>query len=221
MLAELSAAVSSIKATSDIVKGIGSAVSEVKLNEIKLDLQRALLEAREALSDAQAVEAATAARIRELEQEIVRLKDWSVERQRYQLCDVGRGGFAYLLRTGMENGEPAHWLCATCFNQGRKSLMQSKGNGVGNRSAAERGLDVTFACDTCKGSFQAPWNVNPASYAKKQAIGTLGPSERCDKCGADELRLQREEADPVFGELGGRRQFLKCTKCAFETERIK
>lgn len=94
MLAELSAAISSIKATSDIVKGIGSALSEVKLNEIKLDLQRALLEAREALSDAQAVEPATAARIRELEQEIVRLKDWSVERQCYQLCDVGRGGLS-------------------------------------------------------------------------------------------------------------------------------
>lgn len=161
MLTEISAALGSLKATSDIIKGLNASFTEAKLNEVKLELQRALIDATQALASAQANEATAAARIRDLEQEIVNLKDWSAEKQRYQLHDVGRGAFAYVPKLGMEDGEPAHWLCTSCFNHGRKSLMQFKGNGVGNRNAADRGMDQTYGCDICKADFKVSFRTDP------------------------------------------------------------
>ncbi|WP_260928202.1 hypothetical protein [Novosphingobium sp. 9] len=163
MLAELSAALGSLKAMSDIVKGLNASFTEAKLNEVKLDFQRALIEATQALANAQASEAAAAARIRDLEDQIVKLKDWSAEKERYALHDIGRGAFAYVPKLGMENAEPPHWLCVNCFDHGRKSALQNKGNGVGNRTIAERGLDKTFACNHCSASIQVSWNNNPVS----------------------------------------------------------
>ena len=221
MIAEISAGLSSLKAAKDILQAMNGMQTATTINDIKLTLQGHILEAQQGLFKAQEAQTTAARRISELEQESVRLKDWSGEKQRYQLHDVGRGAMTYMIKLGMENGEPSHWLCATCFEQGRKSFMQNKGNGVGNRTVAERGLDQTFACDCCKSSFKVAWNVTPASIAKKRAEDELGPGERCDKCGSNNLRLQREERDRIFGDLGGRRQYLTCTKCGFETERLK
>ncbi|MES2495609.1 MAG: hypothetical protein V4618_05830 [Pseudomonadota bacterium] len=221
MIAEISAGLSSLKAAKDILQAMNEMQTATTVNDIKLTLQGHILEAQQGLFTAQEAQTAASHRISELEQEVVRLKDWSGEKQRYQLHDVGGGAMTYMSRLGMANGEPPHWLCASCFNQGRKSFMQNKGNGVGNRTTAERGLDQTFACDTCKSSFKAAWNVSPTSMANKKIEDELGIGERCDKCGSNNLRLQREERDRIFGDLGGRRQYFKCTKCKFETERLK
>lgn len=171
MIAEISAGLGSLKAAKDILQAMNGMQTAAAVNDIKLTLQGHMLEAQQGLFSAQEAQTAATRRIRELEEEIVRLKDWSAEKQRYQLHDVGRGALTYVPQPGMENGEPPHWLCATCFNHGRKSLMQNKGNGVGNRTAAERGLDKRFACDTCKGSFSVPWNVSPATDREKLLAG--------------------------------------------------
>jgi hypothetical protein len=50
----------------------------------------------------------------ELEKEVVRLKAWGAEKERYQFAEVGTGAFAYTLKPTMANGEPFHMLCANC-----------------------------------------------------------------------------------------------------------
>lgn len=221
MIAEIGAGLSSLKAAKDILQAMNGMQTAAAVNDIKLTLQGHILEAQEGLFRAQEAQTTAARRIAELEEEVLSLKDWSGEKQRYQLVDVGRGAVTYMVKLGAENDEPPHWLCASCFNQGRKSFMQNKGNGVGNRTAAERGLDKTFACDMCMSSFKVAWNVSPASLADKRSEDELGPGERCDKCGSNNLRLEREERDRIFGDLGGQRQYLTCTKCGFNTERLK
>ncbi|MBA4092408.1 MAG: hypothetical protein C0494_17700 [Sphingobium sp.] len=161
MIAEISAGLSGLQAAKDILQALNGIQTATAVNDIKFTLQTHLLEAQKSLFAAQEAQATLSMRIRDLEQQIVDLKDWKREQERYQLHDVGRGSMAYVLKLGVEGGEPPHWLCATCFNHGRKSFMQNKGNGVGNRTASDRGLDKTYACDTCKGSFQITWNNNP------------------------------------------------------------
>jgi hypothetical protein len=60
---------------------------------------------------------------RELEEELRRFEDWDTEKQRYKLEDVGQGCMAYVLKPGVENGEPAHSICAVCYQEGRKSIL--------------------------------------------------------------------------------------------------
>jgi hypothetical protein len=85
MLAEISAGLSSLNAISDIVKGLNAANTQAAINEVKIGLQDHILKAQQALFVAQQAQATASQRIGELEQEIVRLKDWESEKQRYEL----------------------------------------------------------------------------------------------------------------------------------------
>jgi hypothetical protein len=148
---DIIAAIGGLKTAYDIAKGLNATATAVQINDVKLTLQEHIMAAREALSVAQEAEAASARRIADLEKEIMRLKDWSTEKERYELVNVWQGAFAYMPKPGMRGSEPAHWLCTNCFDHGRKSFMQNKG-----------GVDgAQFGCDACKASFRVASRVQP------------------------------------------------------------
>ena len=81
-------------------------------------------------------------RVRELEQQIIAMKDWGAEKQRYQLEKLPHSGaFAYSVKPGMEAGEPPHWICATCYQDGKKSVLQSE--------VRHPGRSLVLICNTC------------------------------------------------------------------------
>lgn len=60
---------------------------------------------------------------RDLEEEIARLKAWSTEKYRYELKDVAPGAVAYVVKAKMQGSEPVHWICANCFQNGKKRFL--------------------------------------------------------------------------------------------------
>ncbi len=164
MLGEIAAGLSSLKAASDIIKGLNAAGTQAAINDVKLGLQNHIFEAREALAAAQEAQSTALSRIRDLEQEIVHLKDWEGEKQRYQLADVDRGAFAYIPKPGMENGEPPHWLCTNCFNRNQKSFLQYKGQDVTRNGV--RDVTATYGCDACKATIKVSYTRKPSGYGQ-------------------------------------------------------
>jgi len=79
-------------------------------------------------------------RVGELEEEVNRLKTWHRERTRYQLKEVAPLVFAYALKEAKRRGEPMHWICAGCYQQGQKSILQ------GTNSAMS---GWTHSCPSC------------------------------------------------------------------------
>ena len=156
MLETVKAAYDGLKVTTGIIQGIYALKSETEKNQAVIDIQRNVLEAQRALTEAEGIHAADLMRIKDLEQEIVGLKDWSAERERYELVGIRGGGFAFMPKEGMEGGKPAHWLCANCFEQGRKSFMQSKGQ------PRQGSGEEVYGCDLCKGSFTVMGRTRPA-----------------------------------------------------------
>ena len=73
----------------------------------------------------------------ELEKEITRLETWANESKRYQLHEIQSGVVAYALKESHANGEPPHWLCANCYNNEQKSVL--------NRGKVG-GIDHTYTC---------------------------------------------------------------------------
>jgi len=65
--------------------------------------------------------------------------------KRYQLKDFGGGTFAYELKESEANGEPIHRLCPTCFQDGKKHILQPRG---GNAYKQDM-----FHCDGCGHTF--------------------------------------------------------------------
>lgn len=65
-------------------------------------------------------------RIRDLEKEVARLEAWEAQKQRYEMRALCRGGaaFAYALKADAAGPEPFHCICATCYEQGKRSVLQ-------------------------------------------------------------------------------------------------
>jgi hypothetical protein len=74
--------------------------------------------------EVQTAQSALLNRIRDLEEEKAKLENWTTEKQRYELTDFGGGTFAYLLKSGEAKGEPLHRICAACYHNEKKSILQ-------------------------------------------------------------------------------------------------
>lgn len=156
-------AASSLKAATDILKGLNAANTLATVNEVKISLQEKIFDAREALSAAQDSEAVSLQRIDGLEKEIVRLKNWEAEKQHYELKAVDSGAFVYIKKPGMEAGQPAHWLCANCYQNGRPSILQGHGR------AATTGFDSrleVWGCPHCKSTVRLPGRAWPSALSR-------------------------------------------------------
>lgn len=90
----------------------------------------------------------------ELEKEIARLETWSHESQRYKLHEIQPAVIAYALKESHARGEPAHWLCANCYNSGQKSILVP---------GEEGNVDRKFTCPRreCGSSFFVSFGNNP------------------------------------------------------------
>ena len=130
MLAEISAGFGSLKAAFDIAKGLNATSSQVAINDAKITLQAHILDAQQALAAANDEQSAAAKRIDDLEQEIMRLKDWTTEKERYELKRYHPGSLAYALKEEMKRGETPHKLCPNCYGRNEKSFLQPTGESI-------------------------------------------------------------------------------------------
>ena len=131
IIASFQAAATSLSAASEITKAILGMREEAKIHAKVIELRAAIMDAQSSTLSAQASSLAQIGRIRELEQRIVQMENWEREKQRYQLHQVRPGVLTYTLKQGMEAGEPPHQLCAKCYQDGIKSILQEEQLAVG------------------------------------------------------------------------------------------
>lgn len=135
MIAEAGAAISGIKVAMEMAKGIAALNSEAEINQALIDIQRTLLEVQSAAFDdklkiSQLVDEKAA-----LEKKLAEVDSWVEEKKRYCLTKSEVGTFTYELRADFAEGEAHHRLCVTCFGNGKKSILQRRGNASGAVSA--------------------------------------------------------------------------------------
>jgi hypothetical protein len=136
MVGEAFAGLSAIKTAFDIAKGLKDIDDVARRNAAVIELQEKILAAHQAQS-------ALAEQVHDLETEVAALKAWDADKQRYELKTVGRGAVAYMLKPGMRDSEPPHWLCQNCYANHKKAFFQPTGN--------ERGRLRVFKCISCDG----------------------------------------------------------------------
>ena len=163
MIESIQGAYNAIKGGLDIAQGFQALKTEAAVNQAVIEIQRSLLEAQRALNEAR--HTADLSRIDELKKQIMDSKDWAAEAERYEAVDIDRGSIAYMLKLGMENGQPPHWLCANCFNHGAKSFLVFKGQ---DRDVRGRGQESAWGCDNCRASIKVGYMRNPASCQTKR-----------------------------------------------------
>jgi hypothetical protein len=117
VVGEVVAGLSAFKSMYDMAKALKDMNDATIRNGAVIDLQEKIL-------SAQAEQAELIETVVKLKKRVAELEAWEADKKRYKLTDAGGGVMAYSLKEGMENGDPPHYLCATCYNEGFKSNLQ-------------------------------------------------------------------------------------------------
>ena len=124
MAVELYGALQGFKSILDNLKAIIGIRDEVLRNEALAKLLREIMELERKLRASEEEKAALVEKVRTLETEIAQLKAQRGDLDRYELQDIGGGAAAYMLKPDARGAEPAHWLCPSCYSQGKKAMYQ-------------------------------------------------------------------------------------------------
>lgn len=122
---------SALKTLTDIGKTMVGLRDSAKLAETSFEFNHQLFSIQKSLMEAQQEQATMIKTICELEEENTRLKAWDGDAKSYELKAVASGVLAYMLKPDARGSEPPHWLCAQCFGDKKKSLLQLA-SGIGS-----------------------------------------------------------------------------------------
>jgi hypothetical protein len=104
----------------DTVKGLKDITDATVRKSTAIELQENILTAREQYD-------AVVEKAKELEQKLARFETWDEEKHRYELRELRRGAFAWVVKPECAGGEPVHALCPACYERRTKSILQSNG----------------------------------------------------------------------------------------------
>ena len=122
----VAAAVSSLKTAGEIVQAMIGLRDASAFQAKAIELQRQILAAQQSAFAAHSDQFSLLQRVRDLEEEIRRVKAWETEKQRYEMIYLATGIIAYRIKPAMRGSEPIHEICANCYEHDRKSYLQKQ-----------------------------------------------------------------------------------------------
>ena len=125
MMDAISGALTAVSSLMTLSKDISNAKTDHEIAVKTGELNERLGGALQQLIAAQTGYLALLSEKSELEAELLKIKDWAHEKQRYQLHKTESGGLLYRIKPEMQGAEPAHDICANCYENGIKSLLQA------------------------------------------------------------------------------------------------
>lgn len=155
MVGEVFATLGGFKTMYDMAKALKDINDATIRNAAVIELQEKILAAREA-------QAMLLERVGELEKQVAGFETWNAEKEKYDLKQVDPGAFAYVLKPEAGRTEPPHWLCATCYADRKKSLLQYFGRAPGNESAS------VYKCQRhgCGAFIRVNYRVSPSGESQ-------------------------------------------------------
>ena len=141
-MAMIQGTISGLKIAGDIAKGLLELKSISDVQGKVIELQSAILSAQSSALSANADQAAMVDEVRQLKEEITRVKAWEAQKQRYQLQSIWDGlAVVYALKESVSSSEPPHWICTKCYEDGARMILQPR-----------RGKDNfgMLVCPSCK-----------------------------------------------------------------------
>ena len=95
----------------------------IKFGDALGKLQAQILSAQQGALAAYARETALLEEIGDLKKRVTELEAWETEKQRYELVALAPNVMAYSVKANARSAEPPHYICANCYQVGRKSFL--------------------------------------------------------------------------------------------------
>jgi len=101
----------------------------------------------------------------ELKEQVAKLQKFLADAKRYKLITPAPGFSAYALKEDCADGEPPHWICATCLRNGKIGFLQTSQNDAFQRQFFSQSIKH-LVCDCCKTTFELPVAAFDAAWGK-------------------------------------------------------
>jgi rubrerythrin len=147
-MGSIAAALGGLKTAGEIAKALLQLKSDAERQAKVIELQSVILAAQSSAIAAQSDQFAMLEEVRALEKEIARVKAWEAQKRRYKLHAPWGGAAVYALKKSMSDGEPAHWICTHCYEDGRRSILQ-----FGYRKEG----GPAYLCPSCEAAVHYPF----------------------------------------------------------------
>ncbi len=148
-------AIGSLSLAFDLTKKFLKMKTVAEVQGIVIDLQSEILSAQNSAIAVQASQSALIAKIRDLKEEVARVKAWEEQKQRYALVHAC-GTVTYALKEDCKGTEPPHWICTKCYEDGIKSILNPCTHTPGA---------ISFCCPRCKAVITSWENKVTTQYA--------------------------------------------------------
>lgn len=120
----IGALIASVNAVKTIAQGMIAVRDQDLLREQAVELNSKLLSVLSSAIATQAEQSALLDEVDKFKKQIAEMEDWAREKARYELADAGNGALAYAIKPDAQGAEPSHHVCANCYQQGHKSILQ-------------------------------------------------------------------------------------------------
>lgn len=163
-ISAIQAAIGSLKVASDISRSFLQLKSMAEVQGKVIELQNALLDAQNSALSATSAQFELIERVRALEAQLRDRGNWESQRVRYSLVHPWRGaGQAYASKQEAAGDEKPHLLCANCFMNSRRTVL----------NPMSAGISVQMVCPACKGTIDTGFRaIGPAKYAEEYLTPT-------------------------------------------------
>jgi superfamily II helicase len=159
-VADFGAMITSLRAVADLAKLVVDAHDAGVRREKSIELQRQIVTALESTLAAQMAQSTLLKQVGELEKKVTDLEAWDAEKQKYKLAKASPHAdvFAYALKEDSGSSEPRHYICANCYEDRFKSVLQIE---------TRIPLAEVLVCARCRTDIYLSGNPLPAHAAAK------------------------------------------------------
>jgi hypothetical protein len=148
---EITAALSSVKTISDIATFLLKAKVGSDVAQKAIELQTTIISLQASMMSAQAQNQGLLEENNRLKQQLASLENWEAEATKYKLVQLVTDSFVYALNDDQSATQPYHWLCAHCFQNKQKSILQRSGKQLAK---------WLYTCPACKNTILGPVGLN-------------------------------------------------------------
>ena len=124
MIAEITGLLTAAGHVTNVAKTLVDAHDRVERDAVRLEMNEALVGLQGKIAEEQAAYSQLLESNEALKQKLKAYERWEQESARYELKEIASGILAYALKPSHASGEPSHWLCAACYNERKKSILQ-------------------------------------------------------------------------------------------------
>ena len=118
--------ITSIKTAIDIATTLKQVADDTDLKAQTIDLYNTMISLQTDIMTMQAENHALLQENHYISKKLMEVETWENEKSKYSLHEICPQVFVYSPDQTDESSEPNHWLCAKCYNQGVKSILQLK-----------------------------------------------------------------------------------------------